>query len=118
MRRALWVLSLVLRVLFATLAVQVSSVVHVFVELGLVGHDDHNQDCASEEPGHDCPPGCPSCHCAHGGVASLPPSCLTLVLPWGPGDIIEMLVPYEGTVPHAPSLPSVFRPPKLTSRSA
>jgi hypothetical protein len=70
-------------------------------------------DCPMEQDGRECPPGCPNCHCAHGGVG----------LPMAHEGAEESSVlearmevpPYEATVPRAPPGPGVYRPPRSNS---
>lgn len=70
-------------------------------------------DCTNERNGHDCPPGCPSCHCAHGGVGSLP-----LAAPANPPPVAERSAepvkrPTEAQRPSSRAdRDGVFRPPR------
>jgi hypothetical protein len=107
-------LACALRMLILMLAVQLSGAAAVVVEAGLGALDRAEccDDCPIEKSGKECPPGCPSCHCAHGQVASLPAS----------SPVLEMLLssedaataePLEASAPHAPFLPSLYRPPRV-----
>ena len=57
------------QVLVLLLSADVSGTLHaaldVAVEAGMVAHPD--DDC--ERDGHECPPGCLSCHCTHAASA-------------------------------------------------
>ena len=63
------VLRTLLRVLTVLVATELSGAVHVGLDLaaeyGLA--ERAADDC--ETDGHECPPGCPGCHCPHGAVA-------------------------------------------------
>jgi hypothetical protein len=64
-----------LRLLVVLFAAEFSGAVHTALDvaaaLGVMEHPDDG--CDSDEQDHDCPPGCPSCHCAHGALAWTPP---------------------------------------------
>lgn len=106
-------LVVVLRVLSAVAVFQVSGAAHLagdLVEYVTLGH--HVVDEGENDPAHHCPPGCPTCHSVHVSGASLPTD-VTPPLAWVPmndGVVAEWLP--SADVPAAPSLPSVFRPPK------
>lgn len=34
-------------------------------------HHQEQHDCDDEESGHECPPGCLNCHCAHAAVLAV-----------------------------------------------
>lgn len=70
-------------------------------------------DCPIEKSGEECPPGCPDCHCHHGGGAIAMPEVEgnDLARPARDLDSAETC-PHEATAPRAPALPSVFRPPR------
>lgn len=109
----------VLRLLLIAVCFQMSGVAEAVLAVDEVFADDSGccTDCPLEKSGHECPPSCPSCHCHHNVVAAVskvsdecsPRSIrdLDLVVP----------VPREATAPREPLLPSVFRPPRLRSRS-
>lgn len=110
---ALALLALGLRMLILCLAVQLSGTAAMAIEAGFVALDrvDCCDECPIEKGGNECPPGCPNCHCLHGQIASLPASSL----------VLEMLLsaehaataePLEASAPHAPFLPSLYRPPR------
>ncbi len=73
-------------------------------------------DCPLEQDGKDCPPGCPNCHCGHGGVA-LPPTFEEP--PTRTAKAVEDArpAPREASVPLAPPLPGLYRPPRRISSS-
>jgi hypothetical protein len=101
------------RPLVVLLALQLSGVGHALADLRFFGDDassEQHGDCSSEEPGRDCPPGCPTCHHANGGVGSLPLQAGFIVIP--PVPEVANFAPSEADAPSSPELPSVFRPPK------
>ena len=102
-----------LRALVVLLALQLSGVTHAVGDLLMFLDDsmaEEHTDCSSEKPGRDCPPGCPTCHHAHGGVGSLPGSAsFTLTHAHAKA---ASFAPAEADAPPNPDLPSVFRPPK------
>ena len=112
--RALRALTLLLRVLVLLVAVELSGVAAV-AELGVCGDETSSDcctDCPVEKDGKECPPGCPNCHCSHGGIA-LPPAFETVSAEVATIDVAILRRPYEAGIPHAPHLPGVYRPPRL-----
>lgn len=110
-QRVLEVLLCGLRLLILLLAVQLSGTATA-VELGF-GTDraDCCEDCPLESNGKECPPGCPNCHCLHGQIASVPSSSPVLELLLSSTDAATA-APLEASAPHAPFLPSLYRPPR------
>ena len=110
---ALAVLAYALHLLLLSLVVQLSGAAALAVEVGFAALDraDCCDDCPLESNGKECPPGCPNCHCAHGQVASLPASSPALELLLSSGDAATA-EPLEASAPHAPFLPSLYRPPR------
>lgn len=114
--RALALLVIALRIFVGLAVFQLSEVGHFGVELaehvGLVEHVHDADDAREEEPGHDCPPGCPKCHHVHASNASLvpwmtPPAPLAAML-----DGILAEFPSIAEAPRGPPLPCLFRPPR------
>jgi len=111
--RALEVLVRGLRLLILLLAVQLSGTATAVVEFGFgTVQVDCCQECPLESNGKECPPGCPNCHCLHGQIASLPVSSPVLELLLRSSDAATA-VPLEASAPHAPFLPSLYRPPRF-----
>lgn len=106
--RLLRLVVLVLRVLVVLVSVELSGVT-------VVACDDAGDgcctDCPVENNGKECPPGCPNCHCSHGGV-SLPPAFESTPITLGRINTLVMPAPYEASVPRAPPVPGVYRPPR------
>ena len=111
--QALHVLACVVRWLVVVLALQLSGAAAAALEAGLGGADsvDCCADCPLEESGKECPPACPSCHCAHAQVASLPAASPVLEVLRAVSDS-AVAAPQEASAPHAPFLPSLYRPPR------
>jgi hypothetical protein len=110
-------LLLLVRVLAVLVAFQLSGAVGLATELGFCSDavaDDCCTDCPMEKGGKDCPPACPSCHCSHGCLAlpGVPDSALH-----GFVRVDESAVarPREASVPRAPCLPGLYRPPRFCS---
>ena len=102
------------RVLVVLLSLQLSGIGHALGDAGFFSDEvapAQHGDCSSDEPGRDCPPGCPTCHHANGGVGSLPLQADFVVMPAVPG--VARFSLSEADDPSSPELPSVFRPPKL-----
>lgn len=104
----------VLRVLALLFTVELSGLTHAALDvLSAVTGDVHAQaDCEDEEGGHECPPGCPSCHCWHAGTPSVP-------LRMEPGRRIVLklngelgFVPVENMPPSGADLAAIYRPPR------
>lgn len=105
-------LDCVVRVFVVLLALQISGFGHVLADSRMFGDNagvEHG-DCSSDVPGRDCPPGCPTCHHANGGVGSPPRQVTFALLPSAPQ--ATRFIPNEPETPSNAELPSVFRPPK------
>ena len=100
------------RMLVLLLAMQLSGMSHSLVDsvLSFTCSAEEHGDCSSEEPGRDCPPGCPTCHHAHGGVGALPAEQDFALADCAPQPV--SFAPAEADAPPNPDLPAVFRPPK------
>ena len=97
-------------------AFQLSSVGHFasdVVQLLVDGRHHHDVgDDDEDQPGHECPAGCPNCHHVHAGGASLPNAAggsVSSLLPAGARPR-RALDPEQ--IPLSPSLPSLYRPPR------
>ena len=115
--RRSWLLACVvgLRALVLLFALEFSGLSHAALDVAcsLAGSTHAtDDDCDSDDPGHECPPGCPNCHCWHAGALSLP-------LGIEPGRrIVLRLTAQLGFVP-VTSMPlgnadldAVYRPPR------
>ena len=119
--RAFAVVLVTLRFLVSLAVLQVSELGHFGVDLaehvGLLVHAPDADDAREDEPGHDCPPGCPKCHHVHASNASLTPR-LTSSAPLAPMlDSLLAEFPSVAEAPRGPPLPSLFRPPRRHSAS-
>lgn len=104
---------LVLRALLLSLAFELSGFASAIVEMNEASADCCS-DCPLEAGGKECPPGCPYCHCAHGGVA-LPPAGLTAVDGALDRTANVVALPKDAVLPRPPTLPGVYRPPRPSS---
>jgi hypothetical protein len=110
-----------MRLLAVVVALQFTGFIHGAHDLAaaLAGVAHVDEDCSSsDEPSHDCPPGCPSCHGASGFLRALPPvardsavEVLSL-----PADVVEPWF-VELTAPRQTHRSSVYRPPRVLSLS-
>ena len=71
--RSLIALAVVLRLVALFVATELSGALHALLDVAasIAGSEHPEDDCEDEEAGHECPPGCPNCHCVHGAVAQL-----------------------------------------------
>ena len=105
---------LLVRALVLLIAVGVSGLVGIAAELAETTADGAGHccsDCPVEQSGKECPPGCPSCHCSHGG-AVLPPAVASDVGVAFDPLVEETPAPIAAAVPRAPTLPGIYRPPR------
>jgi hypothetical protein len=116
MRTTFRFLAWVTRIIVTLVAMQLSGLSHLATDL-LVAVDEMADEsgCPNEKPGHDCPPGCPGCHCAHGGIAVPHSSPRTVALPILGEARNAHVRPDEADAPSEPLLPSIFRPPRGAS---
>ena len=113
-RRPAWLLFFVaLRLLVLLFSAELSGVTHAVLDVLADEGAHESEDC--EEDGHECPPGCPGCHCWHAG-APTPPLPFTCEF-----KVVISQVAKFGFTPHA-DVPtqgadpdSVYRPPRLRS---
>jgi hypothetical protein len=104
-----------LSVLIASIALQISGLGTIAEHLGASTEANAGccSDCPMEQDGRECPPGCPNCHCSHGGVG-LPAAVDEADRNIAAQARIEAH-PYEATVPRAPPAPGIYRPPRTSS---
>lgn len=121
-RYALALLLSGMRLLALIVAVHCTGFIHAahdFVD-ALAGAAHVDEDCSSgDDPSHDCPPGCPSCHGASGFLRALPPTERDTA--------VEVLSPpadgarpwfVELGAPRQTHRSAVYRPPRRTSLSS
>lgn len=102
----------VLHVMILVLSAEISGTLHaaldVAVEAGMLAHPD--DDC--ERDGHECPPGCLSCHCTH--VASAWNEPLWTRVDAQPTPRAHTSVPskYTDVAPTGPERGRIDRPPR------
>jgi hypothetical protein len=108
--RCLWVL---VRLLLVTACFQLSGIAGAV--LSAATREDESgccSDCPIEKSGHECPPSCPSCHCHHAGVASVPPPETEVVALAALGLHVVERAPLEAQAPRQPFLRGLYRPPR------
>jgi hypothetical protein len=103
-----------LRMLVLLFAVELSGLTHAVLDAysAVTGDAHADSDCEGDAGGHECPPGCPSCHCWHAGTPSLPLRMepgrrIVVQLSALPGFIPGVAMPPPGKGPD-----SVYRPPR------
>src|SRR4051812_7862041 len=103
------VVLLVLRVLAAVAAFQLSQMGHFAEDIVEVVVTGRHAAVPEEEsaPDHDCPPGCPTCHHVHFSGASLPPAFVAPVTRAPVNDGYVSIVPQYRSAPQRPALPGV-----------
>jgi hypothetical protein len=113
--RLRWALALLLRIVAVVLTVQTSGLAHVAADLASAacGETAEHEDCTREGDDDRCPPGCPNCHCSHGGVNVMPAFGVALNVP-DPPDGSSWSRPDATARPPAPARTSLYRPPKAT----
>jgi hypothetical protein len=119
MGRILLVALLGMRALALLFAVELSGLTHAAVDVvcSLSGNAHQESDCDDEQGGHECPPGCPSCHCWHAGAPTaplrMPPGRrIVVVLTAQLGFVPGVAMPRAGADPDA-----IYRPPRAAARS-
>lgn len=110
-RRPAWLLFFVaLRLLVLLFSAELSGATHTVLDVFAEDGSHESDDC--EEDGHECPPGCPGCHCWHAGTPTPPPA-----ISWQ-STLIVSQVAKAGFTPSAEVPPqgadpdSVYRPPR------
>lgn len=110
------VVACLLHVMVLVLAAEVSGTLHaavdVAVEAGLVTHPE--DDC--ELDGHECPPGCLSCHCSHATSAWTGPQLAWVDAQLTPRVHAGVTSAYADLMPTGPERGRIDRPPRAQSR--
>jgi hypothetical protein len=107
-------LALALRCMTLLLACELSGVVHAAVDVAAALSEREHAENDCEQEGHECPPGCPGCHCPNNAVA--------WTAPVFPG-LRELRIPRpaaalrpSGTLPpREADTAGLYRPPKLSA---
>lgn len=104
-------ISVVLQLLTVLLACELSGVVHVALDVAAAcGQAEHGEnDC--DQAGHECPPGCPGCHCPNGAVAWNAPRIAALRVR-SPLNFAEDFVLSRALPPREVDAAGLYRPPK------
>ena len=110
-------MTLALHLLVLLFSAELSGMTHAALDVSasLFGAQHDAGDCDDAEGGHECPPGCPNCHCWHAGTPSPPPA-----LERGPVAIVTVtcdasFVPYRTPATAGADPASVYRPPRALS---
>jgi hypothetical protein len=112
----------VMRLLVLMVAVQCTGFIHFADDFAdaLDGAAHIDEDCsAGDDPSHDCPPGCPSCHGASGFLRALPPVVHDAAVQV-PAPHVDVVKPWfvELGAPRQTHRSSVYRPPRPTNLSS
>jgi hypothetical protein len=115
------VLLATLRLCIVLLSVEVSGLAHTGLDLfdALRGLATEAEDC-EEDCGGECPPGCVSCHCAHGTTT---PQEVFLWIEHGPARVVVSVSAEVSAAPPATQAPagadpsSIYRPPRRSLHS-
>lgn len=114
--RPFYVLVALLQVLIGLASFQIAELGHftaeVAEEAGLIPAVQLPDDPRENEPGHECPPGCPKCHHVHPSNAAIPWWALPAPSTWVVLDFI--VVDFPAIVGAPLELPpmQVYRPPR------
>lgn len=112
----------VMRLFVLMVAVHCTGFIHFADDFAdaLDGAAHVDEDCSSgDDPSHDCPPGCPSCHGASGFLRALPPdvhdAAVELLAPQ-----VDFVKPWfvELGAPRQTHRSTVYRPPRPTNLSS
>lgn len=112
------VLVAVLRLIALLVATELSGAAHALLDVATsaAGVEHPRDDCDDEESGHECPPGCPNCHCTHGAIVQVAPRATPQ-----PGQRLTALhpvrheagfVPTDALPPPGADLTPLYRPPR------
>lgn len=110
--KARWLASLLLHALVLFFVVELSGLAHAALDFAGAEQSQHD-DCEDEESGHECPPGCATCHCWHAGTPTPPLSVrceLQLVVLRGARLGFR---PHAANAPPGADLDALYRPPRL-----
>jgi hypothetical protein len=100
-----------LRLLTVLIACELSGVVHVALDVAAAcGQAEHGENDCDQE-GHECPPGCPGCHCPNGAVAWNAPAFAGLRVRNLPR-FAEDFVLSRALPPREVDAAGLYRPPK------
>jgi hypothetical protein len=115
-RRAVIGFVALFQILSIVASFQISTVGHFvrdFVQVlsdGRHHHEDPDQD--EDDPGHECPPGCPNCRHVHLSGASVPVAPIAALSDAPPIVASAQRRSTAEDAPPGPQLPSIYRPPR------
>ncbi|MCK6536498.1 MAG: hypothetical protein L6Q84_26300 [Polyangiaceae bacterium] len=105
-------LAALLRLIPLLALLELSGIAHAaadFFEV-VVASGHHDSDCDDEQGGRPCDPGCPGCHCTHGGP-TVPSAALQTDVPAHMTGVLESCPPQALCAP-SPARAPPFRPPR------
>lgn len=121
--RPMVVLVAVLRLVALLVSTELSGAAHALLDVATsaAGAEHPRDDCDDEESGHECPPGCPNCHCTHGAVVQLAPrtapqSAARLAILHPPPHQAGF-VPLDAMPPQGADRTRLYRPPRAAFAS-
>jgi hypothetical protein len=105
--------TLAMRVLAVALAVSLSGFAHFAADVAFAHEDTcetgEGDPCSDDGDGKQCPPGCPTCHCAHAQVPYVARATPCVLSADRADD--ELLAPVD-VAPPSPPPRTLFRPPR------
>jgi hypothetical protein len=114
-RRRSWLLGfLLLRALVLLFSVELSGLAHAALDVCGVA-EAASDDCDGEGAGHECPPGCTTCHCWHAGTPSAP-LAMTFALKLFAQQLARTgFSPRIDVAPRGADPESLYRPPRAAA---
>ena len=98
-------------ILVVAVTLQLSGVMHAALDAWRLSPSEIAAHFEDADDDGDCPPGCPTCHHANGGIAAPPPFVTDRI---APAAVMSMSGrPSPRAAPLAPELDPVFRPPRV-----
>lgn len=118
-KRPGWLLFFVVVRLFVLLfSAELAGVTHAVLDVFVCEGAHESEDCDEGEGGHECPPGCPSCHCWHAGTPT-PPLPIVCELQVVVSQVAKLgFTPSTEAPPQGADPDSVYRPPRSRSFSS
>jgi hypothetical protein len=106
------------RMLTLFVAAELSGGAHLATDVyeALAGLEHHDQaDCGDQGADHECPPGCPSCHCthtSHGALVFAVPAYAPHLRLWLPPRAASSFALASDRKPGLAQRDSLYRPPR------
>ena len=107
------VLAVLLRLVALLVCTELSGAAHAVLDVTASFRGDaHPDDDCDQEAGHECPPGCPNCHCTHGGVSLSAPRMEVRLRVLSPERNPAGFLPLYVSPPKPADLTPLYRPPR------